>query len=139
MRVLGPAIITWTDQRNMRRNGYQHLIVRRDKVFADAAERAQPGDCWWVKEPFFDVRSPQFGCPEFHEIIIGYGPWRFEVPAHVQPHRHIARWQPKDAAGLRRGESLAYLQIVEEVSKPVQGWLCRVYLKNVDAAMKVAA
>jgi len=139
VRVLGPAIIDWQQQRKMRELGHKHLIVRRDRVFEDAAAKAEIGDIWWVKEPFFEVKSPQAGCPEIHEMLIGYGFRHYDVPAHIKPWSHVCRWIQRPAQGLRRGESLAYLEIVEAVTKPEPGWLCSVHLQNIDVALKAVA
>lgn len=112
------------------------LIIPHSAVFPDAAVKAMPGDVWWAKEPHFDVRSPQFGCPEIHELVIGYGPNRWCVPERVRPWAHLCRWRARPASEMRRGDSKASLEIAENATEAVTkapAWLCRVYLQNVDA------
>lgn len=138
MTVLGPAIIDRRQQENIRKRGHKNLILHCESVFPDAAERAQVGDLWWVKEPHFDVRSGA-DCPEIHEIVPGYGPYRYAIPAPLKGYTHLCRWREQPTKQMRRGDSLMTLEITEPVTGKDSGWLCRVILQSVDAMLKEKA
>lgn len=135
LAVLGPAIIDRHEQRKIRNGGHTHFHLRLKSVFPDAAERSSRGDLWWVKEPHFDVLS-RSGCPTFHEIVPGCGLYRYDIPMIMKGFAHLARWRQQETKTMRRGDSHITLEIVEAVAKPVEGWLCKVHLKNVDAWLK---
>lgn len=133
MKILGPAIIDQRQQKALE-SGASPLLIGRDRVFKDAADRARVGDAWWVKEPHVEVSSRQFGSVKHvHEMIPG-SITGLIVPERLKPHWECLRivWRA-DAFGLRRGESRATL-IITEV-RPA-GFLCNVIMKNVDEFLK---
>lgn len=131
MRCLGPAILDPTEQRALQ-EGRGAILIGRDRVFADAAARAQVGDLWWTKEPFFDVQSMEFGCIEIHELIPGFGPRRYDVPDYVKPWSHRCRWKPMPAAKMVRADSRFTLNILTIEPK---GFRCAVTRQQVDHYM----
>lgn len=129
MRNLGPAIIDYSQQREVER-GAGSLLIGRDRVFADAADRAHVGDIFWVKEPHFEVKSRQFGPQHIHEFVPG-SPLGAKWPDHLKRHLGQLRLIPqRPAATLNKGDSRACLRIV--TIEPA-GFRCEVVMQNVQA------
>lgn len=136
VRVLGPAIIDHRQQRAIEK-GASELLIGRDRVFVDAAERAKVGDLWWIKEPYCQVTSQQFGTVKNINEMIPGSALGMSIPERLKPHWESLRKKPMlDAFGLRRGESRATLRIIE--IRPA-GFYCAVLMKNVDEFCRKAA
>lgn len=135
MKVLGPAIIDWRQQRAMEK-GAKELLIGRDRVFADILARARPGDLFWVKETYRDFQ-PGPGCPSGMSAIVPGSAMGQQLPEHIKPWSHKCKIKgPLDAFGLRRGESRATLRIL--AIRP-SGFQCAVIMSNVDEFCRNAA
>jgi len=128
MRCLGPAILDTLQQKLL--DAGKTITVSRDRVFADAAEKAVPGDLWWVKEPCFEVTAHLNGVGQSHPCIVPGNLKTLKYPPHLPNNsaaqmRHIQR----PASMVRRAESRAYLKIVT-ISK--FGFHCSSHMQNID-------
>jgi hypothetical protein len=135
MRNLGPAIIDYCQQREIER-GVRSLLIGRDRVFPDAADRAVVGDLFWVKEPHFEVKSRQKGPQHIHEFVPG-SPTGATFPDHLKPHLHKLRLIPqRPAAALNKGDSRACMCI--RTVEP-SGFRCEIIMQNINNYLSAQA
>lgn len=128
MRCLGPAILDRFQQKLL--DAGKTITVERDRVFPDAAEKAAPGDLWWVKEPCFEVTAHLNGVGQSHTCIVPGNLLTLKYPSHLPKNtaaqmRHISR----PASMVRRSESRAYLKIVTISNL---GFHCTSHMQNID-------
>lgn len=135
MTVLGPAILDYWQTRAIER-GDKELMVPKDRIFKDAAEKAKVGDILWAKECYCEVLSGPTGPQHIHEMIPG-SPTGLTIPNHLKPWFHLLKKRGNQPAhGLRRGESRCTLKIF---SVEPDGFRCSVHMENVDVFLCRAA
>jgi hypothetical protein len=116
--------------------GAADLLIGWDRVFSDVIPRAAIGDLFWVKEPYFEVQSGPTGLKHVHEMIPG-SPLGMIIPLRLKPYFHLLKQRGnRPAAGLRKGESRAFLRIIN-IEK--DGFRCSVHMENVDVLLCRAA
>ena len=128
MRCLGPAILNYIQQHNLE-DGKPVLVVR-EAVFPDAAEKAVVGDTWWVKEDFLEVTPHRFKGPQCVHAIVPGSVLGAVVPEHLKAWWHVLKKHRRPAKDLRRNESRAFLTILE--ISPM-GFHCMGTMRNIDA------
>lgn len=134
-RILGPALISTRQQRALKEGAL--FAVPRSSVYETAADQAQPGDLFWVREPFAEITPMRFNCPQWiHAILPGSGPLEVTIPPRIVPYFDRCHMRFKSGAGMRRAESRAALEIV---ALSDAGFKCRVRMGNVDAAAEGCA
>lgn len=135
MRNLGPAIIDYCQQREIER-GARSLLIGRNRIFPDAAARAQVGDIFWVKEPYNEIKSRQSGPQHIHEMVPG-SPMGMTIPEHLKFSFHKLRMIPqRPAATLNKGDSRACMCI--RTIEP-KGFRCEVIMQNVSDYLSAQA
>lgn len=134
-RVLGPALISARQQRALKEGAL--FAVPRASVYETAAARAQPGDLFWIREPYAEITPRQFHCPKWiHAILPGSGPMNVTVPKNIEPYFHRCNMRFHSGKGMTRDFSRAALEIV---ALSDAGFKCRVRMGNVDANAEGAA
>jgi hypothetical protein len=127
MRCLGPAILNFAQQRNLETG--KPVLVVRETVFPDAAERAIVGDLWWVKEDFIEVVSAQFEGPSCVSAIVPGSPLGMSIPMELRAWWHVYKRYQRQGKDLSRSASRAYLRIG---SISHMGFHCTGHMQNID-------
>jgi hypothetical protein len=130
MRCLGPAILDNCQQKDLEAG--KDILIGRDRVFPDAAERALITNLWWVKEPYALVTSRQFSFKKNVNRCIPGSVMGMATPDDLKHYMHDLRMQRIQRPPFRitRSESRAYLKIfaIEE-----GGFRCSSHMQNIDA------
>lgn len=137
MRVLGPALITNAQQRQIAEG--MMLEIGRAAVYESAAKRARVGDRFWVRESYFEWTPPQHAAPQhLCAVMHGHSPVGLKIPREIKPYFHRGRMQLCDGASLARADSRASLEITAEIPGG-GGWWCVVRMGNIDGRQSEAA
>jgi hypothetical protein len=141
VRILGPALINWRQQKSLADGAM--LTVQKDAVYDGAAARAQVGDRFWVREPYTEVLPRQGYTSEcVYAIVPGADPGTFcknvraSLPPSILKILHLCRRKRHSGRDMRRNESRAQLEIVRIEH---DGWQCRAIMQPPPPAVARAA